>query len=97
PFPLLSLLHHYFAASHIYPLPLHDALPISEMFAFAFELNHLFITESPERYFNIFETAYTRSEERRVGKECRSRCWPEHEKKKEGRQGDSRQRKEECR
>src|SRR5436305_9910471 len=23
-----------------------------------------------------------RSEERRVGKECRSRCWPEHEKKK---------------
>src|SRR5947207_14603306 len=23
-----------------------------------------------------------RSEERRVGKECRSRCWPEHEEKK---------------
>src|SRR5438034_9913201 len=26
----------------------------------------------------------SRSEERRVGKECRARRWPEHEKKKEG-------------
>src|SRR5690625_7864078 len=32
------------------------------------------------------ETPHARSEERRVGKECRSRGSPEHEKKKKGRQ-----------
>ena len=31
-----------------------------------------------------------RSEERRVGKECRARWWPYHEKKKAGRRGGKR-------
>src|SRR5436190_14622887 len=32
---------------------------------------------------DLYALGATRSEERRVGKECRSRGWPYHEKKKE--------------
>src|SRR5262245_66019972 len=38
------------------------------------------------------ELEVVRSEERRVGKECRSRWWPYHEKKKERRRKKGRQR-----
>src|SRR5947209_19210961 len=31
----------------------------------------------------LFVVLFARSEERRVGKECRSRCLPDHERKKE--------------
>src|SRR5207247_7543477 len=40
---------------------------------------------SPSRRRGSARGPIPRSEERRVGKECRSRGWPEHEKKKERR------------
>src|SRR5690349_24913418 len=37
------------------------------------------------RFVGIFRWPGARSEERRVGKECRSRWWPDHEQKKKER------------
>src|SRR5690554_7796567 len=33
-------------------------------------------------FYLVYAPIFDRSEERRVGKECRSRQWPEHDKKK---------------
>src|SRR6267143_35600 len=40
---------------------------------------------APANSTSEYASAWARSEERRVGKECRSRWWPDHEKKKENR------------
>src|SRR4051812_50021806 len=46
----------------------------------------------PDKAIDLVDEAASRlrSEERRVGKECRSRWWPDHEKKKVRMRGDGR-------
>ena len=41
-------------------------------------INHNLVIKDPEQAYSIYQEALKRSEERRVGKECRSRWSPYH-------------------
>src|SRR5438046_10638474 len=82
--------------SNTSPLSLHDALPISHIVSSVRPLkktssstfrtswtSEMFVAEDrPTIVPGIGQPPFTRSEERRVGKECRSRCWPYQKTKK---------------
>src|SRR5437899_11729465 len=69
------------ATTSIYTLSLHDALPILDLAGFGVNvtvMNNLVLSGT----ITISGGGLLRSEERRVGKECRSRWSAYHEKKK---------------
>src|SRR5690606_41828804 len=79
------------APTEIYTLSLHDALPISQSNLAKRDprRNHETRSVDDRRAPDVGPTAArppgrsrTRSEERRVGKECRTRCAPNHYEKK---------------
>src|SRR5256885_16968703 len=65
------------ATTEIYTLSLHDALPISRLLVVE-SRDQAFRAHGPDLLAGKVQHSHHRSEERRVGKECRSRWSPYH-------------------